>query len=523
NNTSSFNWIISQDSSHIPTSSNKIRIVAGRNKVIGKVLEINSKGCNSDTAKFDLSVDLKPTTSLVSNDSVSIVKYCITSNTKKMTGNIPGIGTGSWRILKNPDNAVIDLTNPISPINGFDKILDTLVAEWRIDNGSCPTSISRLTILPIPALIPQVYLKGETNSCKGAPVSFKAIPIQATGTNPTYSFYDENNQLLRAKNFDSVYTFNADQSTVIYAVVHSDYPCLYVDSAKTPIQKLDVVAKLKASILQNGDTICEDKPPIILNAFDNKINGITYEWLHNGIIVKQSSSPEKLVLNSPDATGKYELKVYNNTCVPDQSAWNVKIYDKPDLFLIPEMEVEYMEGKETEIPLSVNSLYDSNDSLTIKWDKTENLFYYSGLPVERKNLTYDVSVQNPVYVPRQQDFSLTYSATVTSSKKFHCSTSASIKVYNFILANIPNAFSPNGDGLNDTWIIKGLIKYPNTKITVFNRWGNMVYENKLGHNEPWDGTIHGTILTTGTYYYIIEFNGSQDKSDHKVNGSVTLV
>ena len=67
---------------------------------------------------------------------------------------------------------------------------------------------------------------------------------------------------------------------------------------------------------------------------------------------------------------------------------------------------------------------------------------------------------------------------------------------------IPNTFTPNGDGINDTWDIIGLEYDPTTIVKVFSRYGNKVYESK-GYGKPWNGEYVGRKLTTGTYYYII--------------------
>jgi gliding motility-associated-like protein len=73
-----------------------------------------------------------------------------------------------------------------------------------------------------------------------------------------------------------------------------------------------------------------------------------------------------------------------------------------------------------------------------------------------------------------------------------------------------NQFSPNGDGVNDTFVINNIASYPNNKIEVFNRWGNSVYK-KVGYDNSWDGTSNGRLtldadskLPVGTYYYLIE-------------------
>jgi gliding motility-associated-like protein len=90
--------------------------------------------------------------------------------------------------------------------------------------------------------------------------------------------------------------------------------------------------------------------------------------------------------------------------------------------------------------------------------------------------------------------------------KNNCGTSSDtvlIKIYKGIF--IPNAFSPNGDGLNDTWNIPALAAYPDFELFVFNRYGEVVYRNSKSH-EPWDGKFKGSPLPIGAYPYLIKLN-----------------
>ncbi|HQP04620.1 MAG TPA: gliding motility-associated C-terminal domain-containing protein, partial [Bacteroidales bacterium] len=83
---------------------------------------------------------------------------------------------------------------------------------------------------------------------------------------------------------------------------------------------------------------------------------------------------------------------------------------------------------------------------------------------------------------------------------------------------IPNAFTPNADGVNDTWIIDNIDMYPRAYIEVFNRWGQCIFEAK-GSEDPWDGTYNGKIVPTGPYIYVVNlFNG-----DEAYTGTVTIV
>ncbi len=71
-------------------------------------------------------------------------------------------------------------------------------------------------------------------------------------------------------------------------------------------------------------------------------------------------------------------------------------------------------------------------------------------------------------------------------------------------------FSPNGDGNNDTFVIKNIEEYPINKIHIFNRWGEIVYQSEPYRND-WDGTMNiknqwfGNVLPEGIYFYRFEF------------------
>jgi len=79
-----------------------------------------------------------------------------------------------------------------------------------------------------------------------------------------------------------------------------------------------------------------------------------------------------------------------------------------------------------------------------------------------------------------------------------------LTVYPVIQASaIPNTFTPNGDGINDTWDVKFLNLYSNCTVNIYNRYGENVFSS-IGYGIPWDGRYKGLPLPTGTYYYIID-------------------
>jgi large repetitive protein len=121
----------------------------------------------------------------------------------------------------------------------------------------------------------------------------------------------------------------------------------------------------------------------------------------------------------------------------------------------------------------------------------------NGLALVRPDGTI-IYTPNPDYCSSKPD-SMTYS--ICSGTK--CDTAVvrvripcdAIKVY--------TGFSPNGDGRNDFFVIEGLDKYPEHQLTIYNRWGNQVFDAK-NYKNNWAGTFNNQHLPDGTYYYILD-------------------
>ncbi len=122
-------------------------------------------------------------------------------------------------------------------------------------------------------------------------------------------------------------------------------------------------------------------------------------------------------------------------------------------------------------------------------------------------------VLEPIVSPTED---INYTLVVSSADG--CSATATIEVKVLEGLEVSNAFSPNGDGINDFWVIKYLDSYPNATVEVFNRNGNRVFSSK-GYEKPFDGTYHNSPLAVGVYYYIIN-----PKNGRKVvTGPLTII
>ena len=79
----------------------------------------------------------------------------------------------------------------------------------------------------------------------------------------------------------------------------------------------------------------------------------------------------------------------------------------------------------------------------------------------------------------------------------------------FIDIEIPNFFTPDGDGFNDTWLPDNLEAFPNVLMIIFDRYGRELYRMQYG-DAGWTGMYNNKELPTGDYWYIIKLQGEND-------------
>jgi gliding motility-associated-like protein len=116
----------------------------------------------------------------------------------------------------------------------------------------------------------------------------------------------------------------------------------------------------------------------------------------------------------------------------------------------------------------------------------------------------------PVFSPEQ-----TTTYRVVAKEAAGCVAEDSITIHVFAGVYIPDAFTPNNDGQNDTWELKGLEEYPEAEVTVFDRWGHAVFYNKGSYQKPFDGNT----LPTGSYVYVIR----SEPAGHVFRGQLLLI
>ncbi len=100
-----------------------------------------------------------------------------------------------------------------------------------------------------------------------------------------------------------------------------------------------------------------------------------------------------------------------------------------------------------------------------------------------------------------------------------CTATDSVWIKTVSTIYVPNAFTPNNDGLNDVWRIPALEAYPQARVMVFNRYGQKIYES-TGGGQPWDGKLNGEQQPNGVYVYIIQ---PEPGSTNIIKGTVTVI
>lgn len=258
-------------------------------------------------------------------------------------------------------------------------------------------------------------------------------------------------------------------------------------------QTITVYPQPKASFTVSASQLCYGD---IINFTDKSYSGSSAvaNWVWNlaGGDISTQQNPNKQFNDS----GLFTVSLYflnADGCISDTATQSLTVYPNPKLVL----------------PHKITVLIGGQVILTPTYVYGNELAY---LWTPSTYLSSDTAA-TPKAIPEED---ITYRLKLTA--KGGCSVTDTIFIRVLKGPEVPNAFSPNGDGINDTWRIKYLDGYPGATIDVYNRYGQIVFRS-LGYDVEWNGTRNGNPLPIGTYYYIINpKNGRQI-----ITGSVTII
>jgi gliding motility-associated-like protein len=221
----------------------------------------------------------------------------------------------------------------------------------------------------------------------------------------------------------------------------------------------------------------------------NPIAGSTYRWRIDGIVQTRSHVNEIDIpwLN----TGTFVLDVQEQSlkgCFGQLKGETITVNPIPSIML------------------SSNSPVNESSTIILRSESiTADHYFWTGPN------GYTSSDQNTEILLATLSDAGVYSCYSSNNGCNSIPLSILIAVKNSVIVdfNIPEGFSPNGDGINDFFVIRGIDRYPNNNFQCFNRWGVKIYEAN-NYQNTWDGTLVKGLhigtdqLPVGTYFYILE-------------------
>ena len=463
---------------------------AGRYTI--KLAVQTDNGCKSDTATQNITIGAAPIVNFISPQiCINDPAAAFTDSSYIFTG---GYLTYNWSFgdqnatASNPDtSSAQNATHRFSAAGSYN------VSLTATSNAGCSSTLTKpfivngiptadFTVIDSAALCSEMQVQLKNNSS----VTFGSV----TKVEITWD----------ADNAPAIIA--ADDDPVLGEVYADEYPSL--QTVKTYKVKMRVYSGkscfdekvIPITIKPSPKVTFAAVPDICLNDTAYTISEVrettglqgTFAFSGSGVSPEGIFSP--LTAGAGEAIIKYTFT--SNEGCKDSAQQTIKVVPKPQVQL--PQQVYALEGGSVILQPVV-----TGNASTYGWSP--------GTWLDNSN------VQTPRSTPAGD---ITYRLTVTSPQG--CTAVDDITVKVLTAPIIPNAFSPNGDGINDVWNIPSLQSFSNCTVQVFNRYGKIVFTS-AGYSKAWDGSYNGSSLPAGVYYYII--NTGNDKKPY--SGSVTIL
>ena len=403
-----------------------------------------------------------------------------------------------------------------SPVISFHTVAATDVIQCLVTiEGPCPASAisnSLTNVVGIPYVTPTVSIQSSAASsvCAGTSVTFTATATGA-GTNPLYQWLVNG---VNAGTNNSTFTSNVlnNGDVVTCTLTNTTSPCLTVTSVTSNkiVLTVNPVSTLVPTVTITPDyySSCQGISVTYTATATNAGNNPAYQWQVNGqnaginastfsssslntgdqitCIVTTSVACSIATATSNTAGIKSDPEIINSVTITSSAAANGNI-------ISPNEEVTF----------TATAAYATGGTTITAYQWQVN-----GINAETDNATF--STGNLVNGDLVTCMLTTTGACIAVPFVY----SNTIKIIVVTPVVIKNTFTPNGDGINDTWNIPALAAYPTCTVSIFTRYGTLVY-NSNGYPKPWDGTYNNSNLPIGTYYYVIDLkNGKKPLSGY---------
>ena len=333
-----------------------------------------------------------------------------------------------------------------------------------IDNNGCKDSSN--VHIGQPDSIFTTILERQAN-CTNLADGSVDLSVNGGTANYSYSWTSPNGYASSNEDIENL-SIGAYEVTII-----DENGCSHLDTAT--ITEVNVINANAG----DDETICNEDSVLLVGT-----GGLLYSW-------SDGSLSDSNYVN-PSTTTEYILTVFNNGCSETDTVI-VNVNELPDLVAstTDNLILENTTAQLTVSGAGMGAIYDWNPPIGLN----------------------DPTIQNPIVSATE---GVTYFVTGTDLNG--CSDTASVRIDVASTIVFPDGITPNGDGLNEFWVIQLIDEFPDANVKIFNRWGQKVFESKR-YVDQWDGTNNGKKLPVGTYYYLIDLGPNQEK----FTGPITLM
>jgi gliding motility-associated-like protein len=423
-----------------------------------------------------------------------------------VTFNAAAVNAGSNPIYQWKVNGVNAGTNSNSfssaSIANGDAVVCTITTDPNFPCAPAGTATSNNIVMTvIKEGMPSVSIATPSDTvCIGVPVIFLATTSIA-GANPSYQW--KINGINVGAN-DKIFTYSsfANNDIVTCAItIDPLYTCATANSATSGNIVMTVKNQMAptVTISASGNDACAGDTVTFTAVAHDAGTSPSFQWiLNNEILTDHSSVYSTNKLANGDQLFCVMLSGAG-TCsnLPDSSnIINVIVNDTPVVIISPSDTV-IASGS----PVQLKAYVTGNIS-SFQWSPTDKLVNPLSLNPSTINLS-----DNTIYT-----------LTVLNSNGCKAVATAIVKIFTGLY--MPDAFTPNGDGVNDVFRIPPKTTVTIREFSIYDRWGNRVFSTR-NISEGWDGTFNGKKLNAGVFVYYI--SGTNDKGDVFLKGNVVLI
>jgi len=418
-------------------------------------------------------------------------ELCTPNTSATLGGNVvvfPAVGT--WTVVVG-GATVSDPTSPTSGVTGL--TIGTNTFRWTISNGPCGITQDEVTIVLFNDQQPSANAGPDQQLCtpaSSATLAGSPVTFPATGTwvlvSGNANINDINSPTATISGLAvGVYTLQwvVDNGPCANGITTDEMTITVYDNASAPAA---------AGPDQDFCTPITDPVTMFASAPSAPATG---QWtLVSGAgTIGDASSPFSAITDLGLGENVFEWTVNNGPCGTTTDRVSIRVYDHT---VEPADAGDDQELCQHQTTTATLDAAPATSTATGSW----SLIAGSGTIANAGDANTTVT-----------NLALGANVFVWTLDNGTCGTTTDTMVVvlkDCLKLVIPNAFSPNGDGVNDFYVIENLEYYPENKFIVFNRWGNKVFEASP-YTNTWDGTSQfgaafGELLPESTYYYVLD-------------------